>query len=33
LLAYDHTNYARYLPLYMLHTLSKEDTQPEDLKY
>ena len=33
LLAYDHTNYSRYLPVYMLHTLSKEDTQPEDLKY
>jgi len=31
LFAYDHTNYARYLPVNLLHILSTEDTNPEAL--
>ena len=27
--AYDHTNYSRYLPVYLLHMFSIEDTNPE----
>ena len=27
--AYDHTNYARYLPVYLLHMLALKDTHPE----
>ena len=29
--AYDHRNYARYLPVYLLHILSTEDTNTEAL--
>ena len=28
-LAYDHTNYARYLPVYLVHTLELPDTHPD----
>ena len=31
LFAYDHRNYARYLPVYFLHILSTEDTNTEAL--